>query len=221
MSNEELAQYVAELELRLARLEEARDERGPFQRIFPVKRNPAIREQWAEQIMGDGNLVDLPDGRVCNANDRARLLRYAAPGVEFVIEMEDWDTGSSDRPSRYVLLHLEQGFWGAISAATPMGGEVNRWTYTIDEVIRTSGYAWISPTEPRGTTYAMNSIETPNTGAGVEGNGVDHGSADYPAGFSMQPAAVGAVVWVRIEMDPDGLEQYTFEYANAETGPCS
>jgi len=117
------------------------------------------------------------------------------------------------------------------SAATGVNdaaGNPVQWTYQIQEAFKhLTGYqssAWASLTSGySGTAYHL--AEFGNLGTGRQMNGVDHGGADYPAGFEMRPLQDGAVVpFVMFGMMSEGssatVEAWILPMMNGEDGTC-
>jgi hypothetical protein len=102
----------------------------------------------------------------------------------------------------------------------------NRWEYSWEEVdITEAGAIEVIPA-PGGRTHAnsgkaLNSIEFPNTGIGVEGNGVDRDN--LPPTFTMQPITTGNVVVLEGPFGR-GTEptkaRWLFAIPNADDGVC-
>ena len=137
------------------------------------------------------------------------------PGLALIVRTADGDGAPVN-----VLARLYVSFWAEIGDATPVEGASNQWTYDFTEKVRTTT-GWTAPATPR-TGSALNSIEANNDGVGVEGNSVDRSLTDYPAGFSYQPVKGHPIVrmWQEYADDDPTAPVYTFEYENADDGPC-
>lgn len=109
---------------------------------------------------------------------------------------------------------------GATSIAT------NRWKYTWIEASITAagGFADAASGGRSSATHghAINLAEGMNTGAGVEGNGVNRDN--LPATFSMQAVPTGRHVFMRgpfgVPGAPVGERWCAFDMSNADDGPC-
>jgi len=100
----------------------------------------------------------------------------------------------------------------------------NRWKYSWQEIQKNAvGYGgWING-ERSGTLDAFNSIEDMNDNIGEEGNGVNVDGIDFPPGFEIKPAAIGAIILLREAVFSVGETTYTeywFAYENAVDGTC-
>lgn len=114
-------------------------------------------------------------------------------------------------------------WWARITGATLIGGASNRWEYTWEQVFAGEATgAWTTSTGGRTHSthgLAYNRMETGNTGAGVEGNGVDR--ANLPVGFSMQAIATGAIVQMHGPFGASGTQWCSFSAVNSDDGACS
>ena len=123
----------------------------------------------------------------------------------------------------------EEDFWARLLAVEQLSP--NRWRYQFVEVVHSDvgeGYgSWVVKTGSR-TGYAYNSVEDPNDGAGLEGNGVDIdrlsqcicGESSSDSGTPccrLLPAGLGAIVrmkQVRFGTDAQARIEYWFQYEN-------
>jgi len=103
-----------------------------------------------------------------------------------------------------------------ISAITPAG--TNKWLYTAvrQDKAEPSYGGW---TDDGPTFDLRNTMEENNTGSGIEGNGVNVGT--LPAGFSLRPLAIDAVVpyWT-VTVNFTGETEYWCSVVNAVDGEC-
>tara|TARA_R100001143_G_scaffold45214_1_gene40452 strand:- start:118 stop:2451 length:2334 start_codon:yes stop_codon:yes gene_type:complete len=109
-------------------------------------------------------------------------------------------------------------FWALTGAATSIGP--NRWAYDWQQVIiADDGTATVVANGRTSASHgqAINLAEMMNTGAGVEGNGVDR--ANLPETFEMQPIAP-QVVPMSGPYGDDGAARYVFHSVNTDDGPC-
>lgn len=107
-------------------------------------------------------------------------------------------------------------WWARITGATEIGA--NRWRYTWRRVVigDDGGVRDAAMTDAdRGAAY--NLAEMANTGAGVEGNGVDR--ANLPDGWAMQPIGE-RIVRMRGPFASDASLYCVFDVINADDGPC-
>lgn len=111
-------------------------------------------------------------------------------------------------------------FWAEIGDATDKAD--NQWWYDWMEVRRTStGFEAFDGARDSDTCeQAINSVEENNGSSGIQGNGIDHDGADYPAGFELQPIRGNPVRRMYVDYLADGSAVYTFEASNAEDGTC-
>jgi hypothetical protein len=97
----------------------------------------------------------------------------------------------------------------------------HQWKYTFAQVHTLAfGLDWgIMSGGITGDAY--NTIEWMNTGAGVEGNGVNSASlqADAP-GFTIMPCTINNVVFIFLCPDGSGNNAYWFSYENGVNGSC-
>lgn len=109
------------------------------------------------------------------------------------------------------------------NAAIP--STTNRWKYAWTEQVRTST-GWANATNARtGTTttdYAINGFEANNSGAGIQGNGVDIDGAIFTANtdLEVQPIQGNPVVRMVCEV-VGGSTYYSFYAPNAIDGECA
>ena len=136
------------------------------------------------------------------------------------------------KPIRVQQLHLPIGIYRvtsavAVSGAVDDSANAVQWTYTVTQVHKANaGYGgWRNKLGGYvGTAY--NLLEDGN-GTGQQDNGVDHGGADYPAGFSLQSLVIGSLhagLWLRTadaELASTGTAEVWLFGHNAEDGTCS
>lgn len=95
----------------------------------------------------------------------------------------------------------------------------NRWIYGMRLVERNSQAGWDDIAGAQ-QVYGYNTLETANSGSGIQGNGVD--ADKLPDGFGIVPIGVGAVVSVTgpHQGGPFGT-YYQFEQCNLVDGECT
>ena len=106
----------------------------------------------------------------------------------------------------------------------------NRWKYAWVEQAKTAvGYdGWSAKDGGRsgstGTDPAYNRVEDMNTGAGVEGNGVDVANLDTAEyTFAIQPCPSGVIVQmteITFRVGETDYTEYWFSYENGVDGSC-
>ena len=109
----------------------------------------------------------------------------------------------------------------AQTASNDTNGNATQWIYQVTEQIKNgTGYgSWTAKTDGY-TGNGYNFLEDGNTGTGRQQNGVDHDSADYPAGFSMQALQTNSMhPGIIIQVDDDTREAWLMPY-NGEDGTC-
>ena len=94
-----------------------------------------------------------------------------------------------------------------------------KWTYEIQRAVEDTVEGQWKAFEGNPTITAYNLVEVMNTGISIQGNGVDHDGAAYPAGFAMKPAPVLRPYKYFTRMI-DGVPIAFFEHENAEDGDC-
>lgn len=150
-----------------------------------------------ERLSGTQGMTNTPSG-LLGALDRALQQPYR------------------DRP--------EMGMWMEITGNATNG--TNQWKYSWKRVVRTStGWqdAAVSVTGSTSSDYALNSLEKPNSGSGVQGNGVDLDGQVFTdnSDLELQPIATGAVVWAWRGVDASNNPCLTFTATNAIDGECA
>ena len=158
--------------------------------------------------------ADMKDG------DRSQLESAPEYGAARIFWKES-GTGTKWAVVRLGAYRNQMGFWAEITGNTSLGN--NRWSYTFKQKYKNGASygAWADWTGGiTGTAY--NSVEDMNTGAGVEGNGVDVShldTADYT--FSIRPAPTGLIVRMVWVWDYSGGQwEYWFAYENGVDGTC-
>lgn len=128
--------------------------------------------------------------------------------VVVVTEYTIW----SDKGEPEKSYWIEAGGVGATSQWATIGGSSadgdNKWVYTA--TLEDSGE------EAAGV---RNGMELPNSGAGVQGNGVN--VDNLPDGFEIQPIASGVRVRVWTLENEEGEDEYWFFAPNAVDGECT
>lgn len=98
----------------------------------------------------------------------------------------------------------------------------NKWKYQWEEVTHadTPGtYTTVSGGRTHSTHgLAYNSIEAPNSGSGLQGNGIDVG--DLPVGMEMQPIATASIHTMTGPYGTTELPWVRFSCPNAVGGEC-
>jgi len=178
--------------------------------------------EWEEVLpAADGTWDTLDDGR--NSTDLALLIYplNIAVGVTAGRIVRVTLARTLGGAVRLVFDPVTRGFWAEITASAADG--TNRWKYSWAERVKTSaGYGgWAAPAGGlSGTLDARNTIEAMNSGAGVQGNGVDVANLDADAyTFALQPAPDGVIVWMRPVRVGAALE-YWFQYETGVDGTC-
>jgi len=171
-------------------------------------------------------VTDSADRFADVADGQTGHLAGSPSGSAAVLWREDAE--SFEEPVRAVVRlggAAAEAFWARITGSTPAGD--NRWTYSWEEVRKTSaGYGgWEAPEGGRtGEDDAYNALEDMNGDTGVQGNGVDLANLDTDDyTFALQPCPAGAVVRMRparFTGDGDPVTEYWFEYANGIDGGC-
>lgn len=118
------------------------------------------------------------------------------------------------------LRELDVELTGATSAGT------NKWRYDWREVRKGNGDTWT--TVAGGYTsathgQAYNGIERPNSGSGVQGNGVDLANLSGTFAIKTPKTGSGTGVIERIRgpyTHPDGARSWAFGYTNMVDGSC-
>ena len=115
-------------------------------------------------------------------------------------------------------------FVGFIEDSTAISGESNRWSYGFTEAVAESfGSSGNYEFEAGGRGIAgtaFNIMEVNNTSSSMK-PGVDLSAGDFPSGMSVQPIAVGSLVFIRAWKDKNGDTLYLFQAENAIDGSCS
>jgi len=104
----------------------------------------------------------------------------------------------------------------------------NQWVYDAEYVIKmTTGYGGWEAMDGMADIEVYNMTEDPNTGAGVEGHGVNIDGADFPQNFSTQPIPNGVVrklhrvpCFQHVASGGDIIWENWIEYENAVDGLC-
>lgn len=149
----------------------------------------------------------------------SRFVREPAPGAELVLEF--------DSPMKSIL--------AAITGNDPITDHT-RWKYAWREVELVGDTFTTVSDGLEGTTsvdYALNTIESPNTAAGVlGGDGVDPAGSGYPtaATFRRRPIGGGGstathkkqtVVELTERPESNGNMRFVFTVLNSHDGPCT
>lgn len=119
------------------------------------------------------------------------------------------------------LLNISEGMLPArlmrITDYTLISGQISKWTYDI-EIIKLKADLTIVATDMVSTALNLTELMNP-AAAGLQGIGVDTSAADWPAGYTVQPAPVGLLV---VGYKIDGLTDfgYIFNYENGVDGSC-
>jgi len=157
------------------------------------------RHQFARALAGSNVLITASSGPV-------RLL---------------WVESSTGSDKRAVVQidHSNDSVLAIITSATPNG--TNAWSYSWSEADINDGDFTAIVGGKSSSTYgsAFNLNEAPNSGSGVQGNGIDVANLN---GFEIQPIGVGAVVELH------GPHKYTdlsnnwfFSAVNTVDGECA
>jgi hypothetical protein len=102
----------------------------------------------------------------------------------------------------------------------------NRYAYAWQEAVKASaGYdGWEAAEDGRSGTTTVNPLRNgilvPNAGTGLQGSGVDHDGASFPAGFDAVPLAPGVVVPATFWPLPDGTIEAWCSVLPADDGEC-
>lgn len=105
-------------------------------------------------------------------------------------------------------------FWAEITGNTEISPGTNRWDYDWKEMSLNIGTNTWSDHPQQRTGTARNTIEIPNTGSGIEGNGVDLDSLIAP---TLWPAGTGAIVRMHEWFKGTSEKEHWFTFENSVT----
>lgn len=143
-------------------------------------------------------------------------------GTNFVNQLRDVvyatmpiaTTGNADR-----FLAARDAFF-CKTTANSRDGSNWRWTYTIQEVTKSStGFTGWATIGSALTPSAYNFIEAANGASGVMGNGVD--TANLETGFEIKPVPNGTLLRAYAVIANGTTTEYWFSYENGVDGSCA
>lgn len=114
------------------------------------------------------------------------------------------------------------GFWAKITGHGGYPDLFNIWRYNWIEVQLNEAGMFTAVSGGRTSVssgYGYNTIEAFNSQYGVQGSG--HTTSNLPAGITILPIGVGAVVWLREHANCNGDFEYLFTIGNVAGGSCS
>ena len=132
------------------------------------------------------------------------------------------DSEGNDRYVAKVVPVAQAGFWAIIGSNSADGTNRKNYDWTEAELTAAGYDNWSTKSGGLSGSSARNTLENMNSGAGVQGNGVDVANLDTDDfTFPLQACPAGAVVWMRPVVETaTNTTTYWFEYANGVDGSC-
>lgn len=185
----------------------------------------AGKYSWKKLVPENGALIDTADPLIDSAGEFTAREFNGAPGLtgRFEVQFVGYDGEEPPKPCYLFPNTTANGFYIRVVSSTPIAGAFNRWSYAwVEQLVNKVGTFKDRPAGQTSATSgipAYNSMEANNAETGIQGNGID--IANLPAGWTIKPIGIGAVVWARVERNCDGDQELYFGAPNAVDGACA
>ena len=161
-------------------------------------------------------------------NERWGVTPAYAPDVSVIWAASFYKNGAEDADGNpIVLMDMNQDGRSASRFPAKVTGNSadgdNKWTYRLTEQDRTAS-GWSDLANGRSVSAVVNGAEANNSGAGVQGNGIDIDGTvfDDNTDIEIQPIQGEPVVWVDRTYDKTtGDALYSISEMNAIDGECA
>ena len=152
----------------------------------------------------DDTAVDIVSGDLESSSTGSAQILWAETG-----------TGEKWAVLRFGGVAGQSQFPAKITGSADLGP--NRWAYSITEMSLNVDGTFSTLTSGRtGTAY--NTLEANNIATGIQGSGDD--VSEFPAGITLQPIGIGAVVFINTITNCESADEYLFAVANNAGGDC-